>query len=106
VEPCRVRRSRRASLESLFALDPAATWDASANGGLGGIVSSNAPPGQESARVVLVALYNFADQQPGRARVRFRGTAYVFIDTYSPATDSNTGEVKGDIVFRFLRFGP
>ena len=94
------------ALESLFALDPDATWDATANGGLGAIVSSNAPPGQESARVVLVALYNFADMQPGRARVRFRGTAYVFVDSYSPATNSNTGELKGDIVFRFLRFGP
>ena len=91
-------------LDSLFKLDQGATWDSTANGGLGGIVSSNAPPGQESARVVLVPLYDFADQEPGRARVRFRGTAYVFVDTYS--RDTVFGETKGDIVFRFLRFGP
>jgi hypothetical protein len=94
------------ALDSLFALDQGATWDSTANGGLGAIVASNAPPGQESARVVLVPLYNFADMQPGGSRVRFRGTAYVFVDTYSRTTNSSTGEVKADIVFRFLRFGP
>ena len=93
-------------LDSLFKLDQGATWDSTANGGLGGIVSSNAPPGQESVRVVLVPLYNFADMQPGRSRVRFRGTAYVFVDTYSRTSNANTGEEMADIVFRFLRFGP
>jgi uncharacterized protein YjdB len=92
------------ALDSLFKLDQGATWDSTANGGLGAIVSSNAPRGEESVRVVLVPLYDFADQQPGKARVRFRGTAYVFVDTYSRETVF--GETRGDIVFRFLRFGP
>jgi hypothetical protein len=30
----------------------------------------------------------------------------VFVDTYSRETNFDTNEVKGDIVFRFLRFGP
>ena len=68
--------------------------------------SSNAPPGQESARVVLVGLYDFADAQPGSAFVTFRGTAYVFVDTYARETNFDLNEVRGDIVFRFLRFGP
>jgi hypothetical protein len=92
------------ALDSLFKLDQGATWDSTANGGLGAIVASNAPPGMESARVVLVGLYDIRDHPPGSAAVRLRRTAYVFVDTYSRTTAF--GEVAGDIVFRFLRFGP
>jgi hypothetical protein len=94
------------ALDSLFKLDQGATWDSTANGGLGGIVSSNAPPGEESARVVLVGLYDDRDHSPGDSAVRFRRTAYVFVDTYSRTTNYDLNEVIGDIVFRFLRFGP
>jgi uncharacterized protein YjdB len=94
------------ALDSLFNLDQGATWDSTANGGLGGIVSSNAPEGSESARVVLVGLYSERDHSPGSSSVRFRRTAYVFVETYSRTTLSDNSEIKGDIVFRFLRFGP
>jgi len=94
------------ALDSLFKLDQGATWDSTANGGLGGIVGSNAPPGAESPRVVLVGLYVDRDHSPGATSVRFRRTAYVFVDTYSRATNFDLNEVQGDIVFRFLRFGP
>jgi uncharacterized protein YjdB len=94
------------ALDSLFELDRGAIWDSTANGGLGAIVNSNAPPGSESARVVLVGLYDDRDHAPGDIAVRFRRTAYVFVDTYSRTTNFDTNEVKGDIVFRFLRFGP
>lgn len=94
------------ALDSLFKLDQGATWDSTANGGLGAIVSSNAPPGAESPRVVLVGLYEDRDHTPGSTAVRFRRTAWVFVDTYSRTTMPDVNEVKGDIVFRFLRFGP
>ena len=38
--------------------------------------------------------------------VRFRRAAYVFVDTYARETNWDLNEAKGDIVFRFLRFGP
>jgi len=94
------------ALDSLFNLDRGATWDSTANGGIGGIVSSNAPPGAESARVVLVGLYAERDHSAGSSSVRFRRTAFVFVDTYSRTTLSDNSEIRGDIVFRFLRFGP
>lgn len=94
------------ALDSLFNLDLGATWDSTANGGLGAIVNSNAPPGAESPRVVQVGLYDDRDHSPGSSSVRFRRTAWVFVDTYSRTTNYDANEVIGDIVFRFLRFGP
>ena len=95
-----------AGLDSLFARDPNAAWDPTANGGLGGIVGSNAPHGSESARVVQVPLYVQRDQSAGSATVRFRRTATVFLDSYASVDDATTGARRGDITFRFLRFGP
>ena len=69
-------------------------------------MSSNAPPGAQSARVVLVGLYAERDHSAGSSSVRFRRTAYVFVDTYLRTTLSDNSEIRGDIVFRFLRFGP
>ena len=56
--------------------------------------------------MVLVGLYAERDHSAGSSSVRFRRTAYVFVDTYSRTTLSDNSEIKGDIVFRFLRFGP
>jgi hypothetical protein len=94
------------ALDSLFKLDDGATWDSTANNGLGGIVSSNAPPGAESPRVVLVGLYVIGDQSPGSSSARLRRTAWVFVDSFARETNYDVNAVKGDIVFRFLRFGP
>jgi len=38
--------------------------------------------------------------------VRFRRTAYVFVDTYSRTTLSDNSAIKGEFVFRFRRFAP
>jgi len=46
------------------------------------------------------------DLSAGSSSVRFRRTAYVFVDTYSRTTLSDTSEIKGEFVFRFRRFGP
>ena len=92
-------------LDGLFALDPNAAWDPAANGGLGGIVGSNAPPGSESARVVQVALYIFNGQLAGASRIAVRRTAFVFIESYVRVS-TPPASLAGDITFRFLRFGP
>jgi len=70
------------------------------------IGSSSRRTFSKSARVVLVGLYAERDHSAGSSSVRFRRTAYVFVDTYSRTTLSDNSEIKGDIVFRFLRFGP
>jgi hypothetical protein len=93
-------------LDSLFELDPNAAWDPSANGGQGGIVGSNAPPGTESARVVKVGTYVLGDNSLGASTVRMRRVAYVFVESYARATGVPPGATIGDITFRFLRFGP
>ena len=95
-----------AALDTLFTRDPNAAWDPSANGGVGGIVGSNAPTGSESARVVQVPLYVQNDQRAGSGTVRFRRTATVFLDSYARVDDATTGAKRGDITFRFLRYGP
>ena len=94
-----------AGLDSLFALDPNAAWDSTANGGQGGIVNSNAAPGAESARVVQVALYIFGGSS-GASRVPVGRTAFVFLDSYVRVSGTPPGGQRGDITFRFLRFGP
>ena len=92
-------------LDGLFALDPNAAWDPAANGGQGGIVGSNAPPGSESARVVQAALYIFNGQSVGASRIAVRRTAFVFIESYVKVS-TPPASLRGDITFRFLRFGP
>lgn len=92
-------------LDSLFTRDPNATWDPSANGGLGGIVGSNAPVGGESARVVQVALY-IPNGQVGVSRVAVQRTAFVFVESYVKVAGTPPGSLRADITFRFLRFGP
>ena len=56
--------------------------------------------------MVLVGLYAERDHSAGSSSVHSGRTAYVFVDTYSRTTLSDNSEIKGDIVFRFLRFGP
>ena len=93
-------------LDSLFTLDPNAAWDPSANDGQGGIVGSNAAPGTESARVVQVGLYAQSENQsPGASSIRFRRTAFVFLESYVRVSGVPPGGLRGDITFRFLRFG-
>jgi hypothetical protein len=94
------------ALDSLFKLDAGAAWDSTANGGLGAIVGSNQADPMMSARVVLVGLYAETPNSGGSSSVRLRKTAYVFVDSYSRTTLSDNSEIRGDIVFRFLRFGP
>ena len=94
-----------AGLDSLFALDPGAVRDPSANGGLGGIVGSNAAPGTESARVVQVGLYTNSDNWFAATRIRLRRTAFVFVESYVRVAGVPPGSLRADITFRFLRFG-
>ena len=77
-----------------------------ANGGQGGIVGSNAAPGTESARVLQVGLFEPSDHTPGSSSVRLRRTAYVFLESYARVANPDTGALKADVTFRFLRFGP
>jgi uncharacterized protein YjdB len=95
-----------AALDTLFSRDPGAAWDPSANGGQGGIVGSSAPAGTESARVVQVGLYAQSENQSsGVSSIRLRRTAFVFLESYVRVNGVPPGGTRGDITFRFLRFG-
>ena len=93
------------AMDSLFARDPGAHWDESANGGQGGIVGSNAAPGTQSARVLLVGLFEPSDHTFGSSVIRFRQMAYVFVESYVRTTDES-GARAGDLTFRFVGFAP